>query len=325
MKVCILGAGAYGLCLGMTILDNKNDVTIWTKFEDEKKSLIETKRSKALPDIIIDNKLNISTDLKNSIKDSQLIIVAVPSNNVREVIELAKDFINPNQHICIASKGIENDSLKFMSDVVIEIIHTENICIISGPGFATDIAKKFPVGLSLASNKQETIDLTKKAFENKYMKLYETNDLIGVQLCGSIKNVLAIASGILAGSNYPISTQSLFLTTIVNNIKDLIIKLGGNKETIISLAGIGDIYLTCSSHKSRNYTFGYMIGSNCSKKQKEEYLKNNNVEGVYTLKSIYSLLKKQEINIPVINKLMDIIYNDASIDDFILSIFHTIQ
>lgn len=317
MNICILGAGAYGLCLGINALENKNNVTVWTKFEDEKNNLINTRKSLALPNIIIDKRINITTNLENALNKADLIIIALPANTVRSVLNSAKKFINANNHICIATKGIEQDTCKFMSDIVSEITATNNISVISGPSFAIDVANKNPIGLSVASKNIDTMCITKKALQNNNIKLVETNDLIGIQLCGSIKNVMAITCGILNGMNYPISTQAMFITEFINTVKYLIIKLGGDENTLTSFAGIGDIILTCSSYKSRNYTFGDMLGSRSSKEIITKYINDTNIEGLNTLKSISSLLKKEEISIPLINKLIDIIYNGAPVDDLI--------
>ena len=310
MNICILGAGAYGLCLGLVANRNNHNVTVWTKFEDEKNNIISTRKSPMLPNITIDKKIRVTTNLKEAINDADLIIIAVPASAVRNVLSDSKEFINNSKHICIATKGIEQETCTFMSDIVEEIIDTNNISVISGPAFAIDVANNNPVGLSVASKNINTLNITKKALENNNVKLVETSDLIGVQLCGSIKNVMAIACGILNGMNYPISTQTMFIVKCINDIKNLIIKLGGNEDTITSFAGLGDIILTCTSYKSRNFTFGDMLGSGSSKEILNNYIKNNNIEGLYTLNSLSTLLKKEKENMPIIDILTQIIYHN---------------
>ena len=317
MKVCILGAGAFGLCLGIIAQENNHSVKIWTKFDIEKEYIINNRKSKALPGVTLDSNISVSTDIKESIEDASVIVVAIPVGAIREVISEIAPYINKNHHICIASKGIEQDTCLFISDIVRDITKSNNICVISGPTFAIDVANKYPIGLSLASKSKKTIDVTKEVFQNSHVKLKETNDLIGVELCGSIKNVIALASGILSGMNLPISTQAMFITSSVNEIKYLIRKLGGDEDTITSLAGFGDILLTCTSTKSRNYTFGTLIGSNCSKEIVNEYLNDNTVEGLYTLDAIYNLIKNKKINIDFINILYDIINHDVSCDEIL--------
>ena len=143
--------------------------------------------------------------------------------------------------------------------------------------------------------------------ENTNIKLRETRDVIGIEICGSIKNVIAIASGILNGLGYPESTEAMFITESLHDIKNLIKALGGSKKTILSYAGFGDLLLTCTSYKSRNFTFGHIIGK---REDKEDYIKNNTIEGLYTLKSIYKLIKNKNVDMPIIDLIYDIVFKD---------------
>jgi glycerol-3-phosphate dehydrogenase (NAD(P)+) len=180
----------------------------------------------------------------------------------------------------------------------------------SGPSFAIDMAKNNPVGLSLASHSKKAIKAIKDVLENDTLKLRETTDLIGVQICGSVKNIIAVAAGMLDGLGYPESTQSFLITEALNDIKNLIGALGGNPKTITSFAGVGDLLLTCTSTKSRNFTFGRVIGLGATKEEKESHLKQNTVEGYYTLKSIYKLIKNKKIKMPIIDLIYKIVMND---------------
>ncbi len=310
MKVCVLGTGAYGIALALTLNANGHSVYMWTKFKEEADYLNKTRISPNLKNIVIDSNIKISTDLDDSINQAHLIIIAVPAGVVDDVSKLLVDKIKPYMHICIASKGIEQSTCLFVFDVVKKYINSDNISVISGPTFAIDIARRAPVGLSLASNNKQTIKVVKQAFENNYVKLRETDDILGIEICGSIKNVIAIAAGILDGMDLPSSTQAMLITESLNDIKELIDNLGGNKMTILSFAGFGDLLLTCTSSKSRNFTFGKMIGSKCPKKEIEDYIKTTTIEGLYTLKSIYKLIKDKQVHMPIIDLINDIIYND---------------
>ena len=309
MKVCILGTGAFGVSLGLVVNDNKHNVMMWTKFEEEADYINKNRMCPTLRTVVIDDNIVITTNMEECVKDAELIIIAVPAGFVRGVVAELKDIINDNQHICIASKGIEQDTCKFVYNVVKEYIDTDKISVISGPTFAVDVANKVPVGLSVASTNNETINITKQALQNSYLKLRETKDIIGVELCGSIKNVMAIASGMLSGMNLPISTQAMLVTELANDIKDLIEELGGDKKTITSFAGFGDILLTCTSPKSRNFSLGKLIGAKEKKSKIDNYIKTTTIEGLYTLTSISKLINEKEIEMPIINLLNDIIYN----------------
>jgi glycerol-3-phosphate dehydrogenase (NAD(P)+) len=317
MKVTILGTGAYGLALSKILVQNKNEVTMWTTFESEKNELLETKKSPKLKDFKLDDSVVITTDLEESIKNSKLIVIAIPTAFVTDVCKKLKTYIKPNQHICIASKGIEQDTCLFIHDMIKKQIKTKYIGAISGPSFAVDLVKCVPVGLAVASKSKRTLNIIREAFVNNHLKLIPTNDIIGIEVCGAVKNIIAIASGMIDGMGYPISTQALLITHSLHDIKAIIHALGGSKKTILSFAGFGDILLTCTSEKSRNYSFGKLIGSKATKEEIEEYKNSITVEGLYTLKSIHKLINNKKIDIPTINIIYDIVFKDEKIDKLI--------
>ena len=305
MKVGIIGAGAYALALAH-VLKKNNDVIIWTKLEDEYKELKEKRTNeKVLPNFKLDGKIKITLDLKEVTKVN-LIIVAIPAKFVDSISKELKGLIK-KQYVCIATKGIEQETCLFPIDVFKKYNKTSRIAVISGPSFARDIITDCPIGISVASKSKKTINIIKKSLENTNIKLRETRDIIGIEICGSIKNVIAIASGILNGLGYPESTEAMFITESLHDIKNLIKALGGSKKTILSYAGFGDLLLTCTSYKSRNFTFGNIIGK---KEPKEDYIKNNTIEGLYTLKSIYKLIKNKNVDMPIIDLIYDIVFKD---------------
>ncbi len=310
MKVTILGTGAYGLSLSKIIAENGHELTLWTTFEEEKNELLETKKSSRLKEFVLDDDVYVTTNLCQAIENSKLIIIAIPTAFISDVCKKLKDFIRPNQHICIASKGIEQDTCLFIHDMVHKQIKTKNIGAISGPSFAVDLVNKVPVGLSCASKNKRTLSYIKEALSNEHFILYPTSDIVGIEVCGSVKNIIALASGMIDGMGYPISTQALLITEALHDIKALIHALGGSKKTILSFAGFGDILLTCTSIKSRNYSFGKLVGSKATRKELDEYLSKTTVEGLYTLKSIYKLINHKKIDIPTINIIYDIIFNN---------------
>ncbi len=317
MKITILGVGAYALALSKILIENKNEVTIWTQFEEEKEELLKTKKSSKLKGFKLDSKVNITTNLEESISFSKLIIIAIPTQFISDVCKKINKYIKNDQHICIASKGIEQEKCLFIHEIVKEQIKTKKIAVISGPSFAIDLINNIPVGLSIASKNTNTIKVIEEAFLNDYFVLNKTNDIIGVEICGSVKNIIAIASGIIDGLGYPISTKATFITKSLNDIKGLINLLGGSNKTILSYAGFGDILLTCTSEKSRNYSFGKMIGSKVSKKTIDDYKNNATIEGLHTLNSIHKLLKSKNINIKLIDTMYDIIFKGEKVENIV--------
>lgn len=310
MKITILGAGAYALALTHIINKNNNDITIWTKFEKEKEELeINRTNEEKLPNYKLPKNIKITNNLEESIKNKDLVLIAIPTNSLEEVIKNIKT-ISKKAHICLATKGIQQKTNRLPSNILTKYIHTKKYGIISGGSFAIDMIKDAPIGLTLATKDKETERIIKKALETNKTKIRVTKDIIGTEICGSIKNILAIASGILYGMNMPESTIAMFLTEALNDMQELIYQLRGNKKTILSYAGFGDIYLTCTSNKSRNFTLGKLIGQNKNKIEIENYIKNTTIEGLYTLKSIYNLTKNKKIKIPIINMIYNIIYKN---------------
>lgn len=317
MKVTVLGTGAFGLALASVLAENKNEVVMWTRFEEEKKRLLETKTSPKVEGFILDDNIKIECSLEEAIKGSELIVLAIPTAFITDVFKKARNYIKMNQYICIASKGIEQGTCLFIQDMIKKQIKNKNIGAISGGSFAIDLVNKVPVGLSVASKSKKTREIIMKAFVNDHFRLEPTTDIIGIEVCGAVKNIMAIASGMVDGLGYPISTQSLLITQSLHDIKSLIHALGGSKKTILSFAGFGDILLTCTSEKSRNYSFGKLIGSGATREQIDEYKNKITVEGLYTLKSIHKLIRKKKIKIPTINIIYDIVFKDKKVDELI--------
>lgn len=309
-NVAIIGTGAYGLSIAIALLKKCKHVTMWVESSERAEYLNKHKKdSGILPGIEIPDEIEFSNDYEYVIKDARIVFIAVVAKYVNSVTKELSKYNLKNKHFCILSKGIEQNTCQFVHDVFKRNIKSKNLAVVSGPSFAIDIAKNEPVGLSLASKNKETIEVIKKVLQNDTLKLRTTADLIGVELCGSIKNVIAIAAGILEGLGYSESTRSFLITESLHDIKSLIHGLGGSKKTILSFAGVGDLLLTATTKKSRNYSYGILIGKK-QIKEAEEYVNNTTVEGYYTLKSIYTLVRRKKISMPIINLIYQIILNN---------------
>ena len=287
MNITILGCGAYGTALAHMFKENNCNIKMWNKFEDVFPNL-----KKELPNI------EFTTDMKESLENTELIVIAIPIAFLNDVaIELSKFY--KNQDILIASKGINiNDGL-FANQIIEKHIKINNIGAISGGTFAIDMKSKKVMGLTLGTTSQSLITKVKNALENKYLKIQYTSDLIGVEICGAIKNVMAIGFGILDGANYPESSRFLFLTEAIYEINKLIKELKNKNNTIMSYAGIDDIMMTCTSSKSRNYTLGKLLGENKDQDTIEEYKKNTTVEGLSTALAIHNLYEKIDLKLNI--------------------------
>lgn len=311
MKIALIGTGVYGLAIALSLNKKEKNLIMWTESEERYQKYL---KDGCIKDIIKDldapKNIKLTTSYEKAVTNADIVFITSTAAFVGSICHEIKPYITKKTIICIVSKGIENTTCSFLSDIAYEELKNRNIAIISGPSFAIDMAYNNPIGLSIASKSKKAIREIKNVLENETIKLRPTSDLIGVQICGSIKNVIAVAAGMLDGMNYPESTQSFLITEALNDIKNLIEALGGNPKTINSFAGVGDLLLTCTSTKSRNFTFGYVIGAGATKEEKLKHLEEHTVEGYYTLKSIYKLIKNKKIKMPIIDLIYKIVMND---------------
>ena len=312
MKITMIGTGAYSLAMAKVLSANKNNkITFWTEsYANLEKFKDKNHLNSIIPNYEFPEGVKITASYEEAVQGAQIIFIIVAAKYVDDVAENLQYLITKEQHIVICSKGIEKRYSNFCSDVWLRYNKTKKLAVISGPSFAIDIANGDPIGLTLATQSKVTKNILLDAFKECTVKLRHTTDILGVEICGSIKNVIAIAAGIVSGLGYSNSTSAFLISESVHDIQDIIERLGGQPRTILSFAGIGDLVLTCTTPKSRNFSFGYLIGSGASKKEIEDYTKINTVEGYHTIKSIYNLIKKKRICMPIIDLIYRVVINN---------------
>ena len=305
MNITILGCGVYGMALAKTFLDKNNKVCIWSKFEKE---VIEYEKKYL--------SLKFTTDLELAVKGSDLIVIAIPVAFLGDTMKELKEYYM-GQDILIASKGIDTTNKLFAYEIVKEHLSDVSVGVISGGTFACDMANRKVMGITLATDVDSIRNKVKLAFESDFLKVQYIKDIVGVSVCGAIKNVMAIGFGMLDGANYPPSSKFLFLTEAIYEIRNLIVALGGNIDTVMSYAGIDDIMMTCTSVESRNYTLGSMLGKRMSNEQISNYKATTTIEGLGTSKAIYKLANDKNIRLPLSEVIYKILYDNMDINELV--------
>lgn len=311
MKIAVLGLGAYGIALAKVLYKNENKVSIWTKFKEEADSvLLKRENSRVLPGVKIPKEIEITSDLSRAVSKAKIIILAVPTSAVREVARELSMLLTDEQIICIVSKGIEKYSNKLLSDVVYEETNSENVCMLTGPSFAIELAKGCDTGFVVASKSQIANMAVKVCLENDKIVVNAISDIIGAQVCSAAKNVFAILVGISDMVNKNDSSRAAILTCVLNDLRIITEILGGKSHTVFSYAGVGDLLLTCMSTKSRNYTLGKYIGQGMELEKALEKMKVTTIEGLYTLEALLKLLEEKQIKIKSLEFLYNTLYRN---------------
>lgn len=308
MKIGILGGGGWGTSLGLHLYRKKFNVTIWVHSKETLKIIKETKENIFyLPGFIIPNEIELTNNIDEVIENCEIIFIVVPSQHVREVLlSIDKNKIR-NKIFLIASKGIEMKTGKRMSEIIEEVLETKNYAILSGPNFSKEVALRIPTSSVVASNDEKLGETFQNLLTNDYFRVYTSRDSIGVELGGSLKNVLAIASGISDGLGFGVNTKASLITRGLKEMIRVGKKYGAKEETFYGLSGLGDLVATSFSNLSRNRWFGEMIGRGI--KPKEIISSTRQViEGVYTAKVIFE--NNKEIDLPIMNEVYYIIYEN---------------
>ncbi len=313
MKLTVIGAGCWGLTLAWLLTDNFEEVTVWGRAQDLNEDLIQNKHTSKPLEIQLDDKVEITSDLKSAIEHADIILNVVATSGTRDVCEnLKASGIKSEQIFVNASKGIELPSLMRMSEVIKDVLPNQKLAILSGPTLAKEVLQGKPTAACVASDDMQTAEFVQKACNVKgKFRLYTNSDVIGVELGGSLKNVIAIASGFAHAMGLGDNCTGTLLTRGMAEIVRVSIQLGANPSTLYGLSGMGDLIATCSSPMSRNYTVGSMLGQG---KKIDDILNElgSVAEGVKTSKAICELAKKLDIEVPVSNAIYEAVYTDIT-------------
>lgn len=313
MKISVLGAGGWGTTLAVLLHFNGHKVTLWEYKRSYAKELVKKRENtQYLPGIKIPNEILITHDLDEASDDKNLIVLAVPSQFLRSVVDNIKYSDIKNSILVSVSKGIENKSLLTMSLMLKDVhpnLNSSQIGVLSGPSHAEEVSKRIPTAVVAASRDYETATTIQAAFTTSYFRVYSSTDILGVELGGAFKNVIAIGAGIIDGAGFGDNTKAAIMTRGVAEISRLGLALGAQPETFAGLSGMGDLIVTCMSRHSRNRYVGEQIGKGKTLKQ---VLKSMDMvaEGVETSRSASQLAKKYEVETPITNEVYKILFED---------------
>ncbi len=313
MKLTVLGAGCWGLTLAWLLTDNFDKVCVWGRTCDLNEDLIQNKHCSKPLEVQLDKSVKITDNLQEAIKDAEIILSVVATVGVRDVCEKLKQAGIKNEQIVVnASKGLELNTLMRMSEVIKDVLPEQRLAILSGPTLAKEVLAGKPTAASVACEDMETAKFVQQACNvpNRF-RLYTNNDVIGVELGGSLKNVIAIASGFAHTMDLGDNCMGSLLTRGMAEIVRISVKLGAKPSTLYGLSGMGDLIATCSSPMSRNYTVGSMLGK--GKKINDILAELGSVaEGVKTSKAVCDLAKKLGEEVPVSSAIYEAVYTDIT-------------
>jgi len=310
-KVTVLGAGSWGTALAMVLADNNNDCLLWSHREDQAKEINDNHtNNKYLPDISLPSNLKATSDFEKAIHHASMIVIAVPTKAIREVCHDMKPFLMEKKLFVHVSKGIEPDSLKRISEMLEEELPAEfvdAIVVLSGPSHAEEVVLQHPTTVTVASEKMEAAEKLQGLFMNNYFRVYTNDDVVGVEIGGALKNVIALAAGIVDGLGYGDNAKAALITRGLAEITRLGISLGAEASTFSGLTGMGDLIATCTSVHSRNWRAGNMLGKGANLQTVLDEM-GMVVEGVRTTKAAYQLAKKQQVDMPITEALHSVLF-----------------
>lgn len=319
-KIGVLGSGGWGVALSLILNKNGHEVKIWSYAEEEKNIINNEKRCKFLPEATIPDGITCYTDYESVVKDADIILVVTPSSAIRKTLSDIKNLVTENQVFVLCSKGMEADTQRIYTDIIKEIFPNNKVSALSGPSHAEEVAMFIPTAVVIASEDQEVSKELQQVFANEVFRVYVNDDMFGVEFGGSLKNIIALACGISSGLGYGDNANAALITRGLLEIARIGVRMGAKNETFYGLTGLGDLFVTCSSMHSRNRRCGILIGQGKSVKEARAELGGMVVEGIEAVNGAYALVKKYNIEAPIITEMYDIIHNGKSAKEAVSSL-----
>lgn len=311
-KISVLGAGSWGTALALLLHNNGHEVTLWSALKDEVEMLREKREhASKLPGVILPKEMEITTDLEGSLKSPEVAVLAVPSPFTRSTSKQMAPFVRDGQIIVNVAKGVEEKTLMSLSEIIGQEIPNADVCVLSGPSHAEEVGKGLPTTCVVSAKTRKTAEYLQGIFMSPVFRVYTTPDMLGVELGGALKNVIALAAGTADGLGYGDNTKAALITRGMAEIARLGMKMGAKAETFYGLSGIGDLIVTCASVHSRNRKAGYLMGKGYTMEEAMAEVKMV-VEGVYSAKAAKELAEKYNVEMPIITEVNKVLFEGKS-------------
>ena len=308
----VLGAGSWGTALSVLLHDNGHQVTVWSIDENEVKMLKEKREHELkLPGVKLAEDMVITGDMEEAIRGKDFLVLAVPSPYTRSTARNMKPFVAEGQIIVDVAKGIEESTLMTLSRQIEEELPQADVAVLSGPSHAEEVGRRLPTTCVIGAKTRKTAEYLQSMFINRVFRVYTSPDILGIELGGSLKNVIALAAGIADGLGYGDNTKAALITRGIAEIARLGVKMGGKIESFTGLTGIGDLIVTCASVHSRNRKAGYLIGKGMTMQEAMDEVKMV-VEGLYSAKAAAKLAEKYEVSMPIVEEVNNVLFKGKS-------------
>ncbi len=314
-RIGILGAGSWGTALAILLHDNGHDVTVWSIHEKEVEMLNTTRRHESkLPGVEIPEGILFTTNMKETMSDKDVCVLAVPSPFIRSTCQKMKAYVRAGQIIVNVAKGIEESTLYTLTDIIEEEMPYADACVLSGPSHAEEVSRRLPTTCVVSARTRKTAEYLQSVFVSPVFRVYISPDMLGIELGGALKNVIALAAGTADGLGYGDNTKAALITRGIAEIARLGIKMGGRPETFYGLTGIGDLIVTCASVHSRNRKAGYLMGKGYTMQEAMDEVQMV-VEGVYSAKAALTLAQKYQVEMPIVEQVNKVLFENKNAEE----------
>lgn len=325
--ITVLGAGSWGTALSMVLADNGHEVRLWSRNGSQIDEInAQHTNHQYLPDIVFSDKIKGYTDLEKAVQDTDAVLFVVPTKAIRQLAETIMPFLPSETMIIHASKGLEQETHKRISEILAEAIPMEKrigIAVLSGPSHAEEVAVKDLTTITAACSQLERAEYVQELFMTDYFRVYTNQDVIGVEVGGALKNIIAVGAGALVGIGYGDNAKAALMTRGLTEITRLGVSFGADPLTFLGLSGVGDLIVTCTSIHSRNWRAGKLLGEG---QDKEEVLANMGmvVEGIATTKAAYELAQQNHVEMPITTAIYEVLYNKANVKEVVSELMNRV-